>query len=395
MKIEILNNNSLRLAGVRHDYKTIEAKEIDELVEKFLNTPKGEKKHHFRDKITSLTSDIKNSKIKVIQDINGIKLGVWGGKINTNEVFISFIRTTNSKLSNTLFNQLINDLINLTISSAKNFLIINNEYLSELQKEQLESYGFLLKLNQWVKIVDKGVFNSKDYFDKNVITSKVLDNNIITKELLKNEVNYKLQMERLLFPLKFEDLDIPTYIIPIKPFWASQLFDYHTEGSLFGTKAELSWNRENVYYRSVKPVSEKVPARILWYTSSKTNNQNGRERSIIACSYLESVNIGKPKDLFNKFKHLGIYEWGDVYRLAKNDINTDIKALEFSDTEVFKHPVSLQRINEVLQKNERKKNTFPSPLKVNSKIFNEIYKLGTEDQINEQNNCLIHKTRIF
>lgn len=189
-----------------------------------------------------------------------------------------------------------------------------------------------------------------------------------------------MKLERLLFPLKFEDLDIPTYIIPIKPYWSGQLFDYYTSGeNLFGATAELSWNRENIYYRSVKPVSEKVPSRILWYASSNVTKKSARESSIVGCSYIESVNIGKPKDLFNKFKYFGIYEWADIYALAKNDINHNIKALEFSDTEVFKKCVSLKKINEILLNNGRKKNTFPSPLKVNKDIFNEIYKLGTEN----------------
>src|SRR5690606_6713640 len=113
------------------------------------------------------------------------------------------------------------------------------------------------------------------------------------------------------------------------------------------------------------PISEKAPARILWYASTSTNKGNlSQSQAIVGCSYLDEVHIGTPKALFQKFKNYGIYEWKDVFALAKNDINYNIKALKFSDTEVFKNAVPLRDVDEILLNNGRKKNTFASPVVV-------------------------------
>ncbi|GAA3579439.1 GNAT family N-acetyltransferase [Snuella lapsa] len=382
--IDQLNNSSnyysQRLAGVRYDYKKVRSKEVDFLVQTFLSKEKGEKKHVFRDIITSTACDLKKSEIKVVQDRNKSTLAIWGAKFCEEEVGVKFIRTAKSRLASTLFKQLIYDLINLTILKEKYYLVISDPFISESDKNTLESYGFVYKDSQWIKIVLKGVVDSKSYFLENKLVARVFNSENIMSKLNNGGCSYKHQIERMLFPLKFEDLDIPTYIIPIKPFWSGQLFDYYTsEGTLFGAPAELSWNRENVYYRSVRPVSEKSPGRILWYASKDSTNLNGRGSCIVGTSYIDSVTVGKPKELFNKFKKFGVYEWKHVYDLAKNDIENDIKALEFSDTEVFKKPVRLDDINNVLQNNGRRKNTFASPLEVNNKIFNDIYRIGIKD----------------
>jgi len=39
--------------------------------------------------------------------------------------------------------------------------------------------------------------------------------------------------------------------------------------------------------------------------------------SVKACSRLEEAIIGKPKELFRRFKRLGVYEWKDVSKLLR------------------------------------------------------------------------------
>jgi hypothetical protein len=206
-------------------------------------------------------------------------------------------------------------------------------------------------------------------------------NNTILKKLKENNAdeikNILLSFEYKFFPLKFSDLDIPCYIIPIKPYWAGQLFDMNISGNdLFGANPNKLWNIENVYYRHTKPITEIAPARILWYAS--TDKKTSRNQSIIATSYLDEVMTGKPKLLFQRNKHYGIYEWANIYELCEKDIEKEIRALRFSKTEVFNKPVLLSKINDILVLNERKKNTFASPVKVDKNIFAQIYLLGNE-----------------
>lgn len=142
---------------------------------------------------------------------------------------------------------------------------------------------------------------------------------------------------------------------------------------LFGSDPKISWNSENVYYRSVNPVSEQSPARILWYLSSAANKYEHRQKGVAACSYLDEVHTGPAKKLYGEFKNFGIYKWKDIYKMTNNNAEKEIKVLKFSDTEVFKKIVPLNKINEVLEKNNRAKNSFASPLEVSNEIFNQIY----------------------
>ena len=126
------------------------------------------------------------------------------------------------------------------------------------------------------------------------------------------------------------------------------------------------------------PVSEKHPARILWYVSSEKKVTTGRDKGIVACSYLDEVTIASARSLFHRFKNFGIYEWKDVYELAEQNSDKVIKAIKFSDTEVFKNKIDLNKITQILNENGRKKNTFTSPLEVSKEIFNKIYEIGKE-----------------
>ncbi|HOX83821.1 MAG TPA: hypothetical protein PLJ60_04440 [Chryseolinea sp.] len=171
---------------------------------------------------------------------------------------------------------------------------------------------------------------------------------------------------------KISDLEIPTFIIPIKPYWASQLFDsISSDGSLFGANPNLIWNRENVYYRSVNPNTETFPARILWYSSTQKGYY--RQQQIFACSYLTDIKIAEAKFLYSKFKRFGIYSWKEIYKLAKDDSKRPIKVLKFCNTEIFAQGLDFRSINKILLLNGMKRNTFMSPVKLKMNAFPHIY----------------------
>ncbi len=169
---------------------------------------------------------------------------------------------------------------------------------------------------------------------------------------------------------------MPCYIIPIKPFWASQLFDKLAASQMiFGANPEKIWNHENVYYRNIKPVTEKYPARILWYVSSQVSYS--RQKAIVATSYLDDMTIDKVKSQFRKYKKFGIYEWKDIYELAKFDIENEVKAIVFNNTEVFQKVIPFDKVTEILLLNGYlKRNTFTSPLEVNKDVYKSVYELA-------------------
>lgn len=377
------NYNSVRLAGANYETKTIESSDINYLSNLFLSKEFDEKKHEFNEKLSSVIGKIKNSYIRIVKDNQDIILGFVAGTFTKNTFLITILRTKKIKISYILFYQLLTDIITYASENNINEIILDDKCLHEFQKEIIGSFLFEKINNQYHKISIKGIIQTSEIFNNEIIVSNNVDLSIFKEKFgtLKSHERemLKLQLERKFWPLKLKDLEIPTYIIPIKRHWASQLFDYYqADQTLFGAKAELVWQKENVYYRNVMPVSEKFPARILWYVSSENKVTTGRHKGIIACSYLDEVSLGTAKILFQKFKNFGIYEWKDIYKLAEEDLKKEIKAIKFSDTEVFKNIIPLKKITEILEKNGRVKNTFTSPLEVSKEIFNQIYEIGKE-----------------
>lgn len=375
------NYKSVRLAGANYESKSIESSDINQLAELFLSKENNEKKHELSEKINGVIGKITNSYIKIVKDNKSEFIGFVAGVSSEKTISVSILRTRKVKIAYVLFYQLISDILNYSSEYGLNQVIITDKFLSESQKEILENFEFEIKDGNYHKTSIKGLIPTSEVFSHEVIASNGLNLSHIKDkiEAVSEEEGrlLKFQLERKLWPIKLVDLDIPTYVIPIRRHWASQLFDfYQADQTLFGAKAELVWHRENIYYRNVKPVSEKYPARILWYVSSENKITTGRHMGIVACSYLDEVSIAPAKLLFQQFKNFGVYEWNDIYKLAEQDAQKEIKAIKFSDTEVFKEIISLNKITEIFESNGKPRNTFTSPVEVSKEIFNQIYKIG-------------------
>jgi hypothetical protein len=191
---------------------------------------------------------------------------------------------------------------------------------------------------------------------------------LLKKEHMLLDAHTMSDVERLLWPAKIFDAQIPTFIVPIRAKWAKDLFDEGLANqTLFGAVAELALNRESVYYRAKNPSGGlKIPGRILWYVShDKKYRGSGQIR---ACSRLDEIIVGKPKELFRQFRRLGVYEWRNIYELAKRDVNFDIMALRFSDTELFTSPIKWKKLQEILKENNCSSQIM-SPVSIPIQIF--------------------------
>ena len=95
---------------------------------------------------------------------------------------------------------------------------------------------------------------------------------------------------------------------------------------------------------------------------------------------MDDVEIGKPKQLFSKYKKLGIYKWADVYNdVAEKDLDKKIMAFKFSKTEIFKHPIHLSDLQAIWKSDGKTFNNAVSPLLINSERFLQLYSLGMRD----------------
>lgn len=386
LEIDELKNRRLyepiRLQGARYEIKRIGSSELLTTIDSFLNKESGEKKAEFQKLVLSHTSNTKNSSARVIHSPDGELISFFGIKYNSESIDVALIRLKKLPIRNTLFNQILVEIIREALVTRKSRVNITEASISEEQKQILVNHGFINHENIWIKIALNGLCDSSLLMERyKIIKDHVELSNSIS--LIANhpdteiKESLKLEIERKLWPLKLTDISLPIFIVPIKPLWASQLFDYISSNELiFGAIPELSWSKENVYYRSHQPNVESFPGRILWYSSQE--KKFSRQKAIVACSYLNNVVTGEAKQLYSIFRRFGIYKWDDIKKLAKGDIHRIIKVLQFSDTEVFERPVSFKTINKVLLSENMKKQTFISPVKVSNQVFNRIYRLAKE-----------------
>jgi len=383
LEIDQLQNSTeyypIRLAGAIHTTKKVDKTELNQLADKFLCKSEGELKTELQERIENLVKENKDSELKVVLNPKNETIAVWGNKIIDNVLFVPLLRVIDNNLSVTLFTQLITDIVEYSIQHNISKIVISEKYILRSWLNIIQAKGFVKIDGDWIKIVLNDFISSSQLLKKYPFVEEHLESDIL--KLVSSNDNPELrqsllyEIERRFFPLKIADLEMPCYIIPIKPYWASQLFDKLAASQMiFGANPEKIWNHENVYYRNIKPVTEKYPARILWYVSSQ--DSYSRQKSIVATSYLNDMTIDKVKSQFRKYKKFGIYEWKDIYELAKYDIENEVKAIVFSNTEVFQKVVPFDKVTEILLSNGYKRNTFTSPLEVNKDVFKSVYELA-------------------
>ena len=249
--------------------------------------------------------------------------------------------------------------------------------LTEEDKEILGEFGFAVCGNVWAKIALRAVGSLEVLhqavaglkLDATLEPAKQSALNSITTATELCEASGFAAIERQLWPAKLIDPGLPTFIVSIWPQWAQHFFDADLGSQLlFGLREDLHLGVEGVYYRSIENNNLTVPGRVLWYVSKGSGDG---PMTIKACSQLEEVVVGKPKELFRRFQRLGVYEWRDVYATAGNDIANDIVAFRFRMTERFKTPVGTNLLESL-----GVKGPFMSPRRISETQFASIYAKG-------------------
>jgi hypothetical protein len=256
-------------------------------------------------------------------------------------------------------------------------VVVTETRLTDADQDILNEFGFSLCGDAWAKIalqavgdleaIRNSVMNLQ--LDANLEPAKRAALNAIATAAELRETAAFATIERQLWPAKVIEVDIPTFIVSIKPKWAQHFFDTELGSQLlFGLREDLHLGVEGVYYRNTENNNLTVPGRILWYVSKDTGDGS---MTIKACSQLEEVFVGKPKELFRRFQRLGVYEWKDVYEAAGKDISNDIVAFRFRMTERFKNPIDMDALETL-----GIRGPFISPRKISDSQFASIYKMG-------------------
>ena len=372
----------VRLAGTHIEKQRVHRGQEFFLTDAFQSAGQGETKTDFLRCLRRFIADSEEFECFVVLEGQQKLLAlIVYGRGKEHELEIPLLRVGRSPLAATIARHLILRAILLSAREQQQFTRITDPYLEENVALAIQEDAFVRVKNGWLRAnlavalnasqLSLRLTNLATEFGQEYDFCRELANILNTDSLIKDG-KIMAQIERFLWPAKIIDAEIPTFIIPIKPNWAKDLFDEELASqTLFGAN-ELALNREAVYYRTVKAHGGLTsPARILWYVSNEQGYYGVKQ--IRACSRLDEVIVGKPKDLFRRFQRLGIYDWSNVYEVA-GKLDNDIMAIRFRDTEMLNNPIPLNKLQQILGQNA----PIQSPRRISNQVFERIYNEGIQ-----------------
>ncbi|MCB2261979.1 MAG: GNAT family N-acetyltransferase [Candidatus Thiosymbion ectosymbiont of Robbea hypermnestra] len=376
-----------RLAG-SHLYSGARVSgDMEGLTDTFLNNPAGERRSRLLAILRRFFANPKDNQLFVVSDTENAPVALLGlSKTIADELVIEIARVAGGRLAPTLARELLDIAVERARVSNRVFCRLADLYASDAVVMSSTAAGFRPVGNTRLKVSLPIIAPIVDIAEHlKGLTGFDVEGETIVGELAslleqaheRQDMAALLAAERSLRPVKFTDLDVPTYIVPIDSVWAAALFDEQLASSeLFTGRPELMFRGENAYYRANRPGRISAPGRILWYVKQAKNKPG--TMAIRAVSYLDEVIVDLPKTLFRRFQRLGVYEWENVFELAKRDIRTQIMALVFSDTEQLNSPMPFGDVQETLVCFGMARNQLQSPLRIPRDCFIDIYARGCQ-----------------
>ena len=365
-----------RIEGSRLKNALLKAETLDAVIADFKAAE--EREGDFKKVLLRCLSQPKSMDVQVITDFSNahVVLGVMDRQ-RPQILTVPVLRHGRHPMAATMLRNFLRACMAAAAAEQRCVVNLTEAWLADADKDILSEFGFAPCGEAWVKIALQAVGDLEVI--RKAVTDLSLDANLeLAKHAALNAISTATKLrdaaafaaiERRLWPAKVIEAGVPTFIVSIKPKWAQHFFDAELGSQLlFGLREDLHLGVEGAYYRSAENNNLIVPGRVLWYVSKDTGDGS---MTIKACSQLEEVVVGKPKELFRRFQRLGVYEWPDVYAAAGNDISNEIVAFRFRMTERFKNPVGMDTLETM-----GIRGPFMSPRKISDPQFASIYTKG-------------------
>lgn len=277
---------------------------------------------------------------------------------------IGDLRHTDHPLIPTLLRHILHDLCRHSQRLTSRMIRVAEQKLTPTSTAALQETGFLPGETSWWKLSISGIVNRGD------LAALVQESSL--PEELKSGLNCEKadtsQLERALGPVKIVPSGTPCFVVSIRPEWAAHFFDIPVGGQmLMDLNEQLHLGIEGAYYCSAANRHLTAPARILWYVSGSQSME------IKACSQLDEILTGRPKELYSALRRLGVYQWKDVFHAVDGDISRTLLAFRFSRTERFARPIPRGEMNRLGIPQPQ------NPRRIDEQIFAKIYELGMAD----------------
>jgi len=328
---------TLRLEGSTVSTRRAEAQMLESLVLAFCDAP-SERRIDFRSCLEKCLSDPRRHEVKVSCSSVGDHLALVAvTQPSIKEWVLPLIRHTRQELGPTVIRHQLMSVVREAIASGAQLLRVEDTGISSSVKAALEEVGFRRVSGVWLKPLLSG------FVTNNEIVGHLTKLNIALSIMPDGNTD---DLETIIWPAKLLDENTPCYLIPIRAEWAEHFFDTELAKQrlpgLSGIREELHLGVEAVYYTSSN-ISFCAPGLILWYVSQ--GNEKLGSMEVKACSRLREVVKAGPKQLFKRFRRLGVYAWKDIYSLADSKVESELTALRFSHTQRFLNSQSVAMLS--------------------------------------------------
>ena len=376
-----------RLAGSEISFQRLTSDSLRGVIGEFLATGRGEKKHELSTILDGALADPKR--------VDAIEVTIAGGKrlaisvtVRESEATncIALLRVAPHPLAGTVARHLIARAASPRPDTAYVLSRMTDVHAPDCVSNAMPELGFVRQGDHWVKLSLKLCDTRKNLLARLRVIREghsdcafldALSEDIGRLEMDGKATEKHAQIERSLFPACILDSPLESFVIPIQPRWASQLFDERlAREDLIPADPGLALRCENVYYKAAKPAKLMAPGRILWYVSKGYQQQAPGPQSIRAWSILDEVVVDVPKALFRRFERLGVYRWHHVLEQAGGQHDRKIMACRFGATDQFRKPTKRADLQDVINRHHGGNQPLRTAVNISPDCFKELYDLG-------------------
>lgn len=355
------------LQGSRYTRRLLAAGE-DHLVQSLANISLGEKPRNLIGEARRLAVE-GGERIGVFGPYGDL-VAYYGLRQRKSVLHIETLRLTNAYIRDTLTRQLLFDLRHTARERTANVLLLESSHLHTSVRTAAVEDGFGEHDQYLAALVIDAIGDATTIEHEAVKAARLAGLRSPRSIRPRMAARPAAELEQFWWPAKLVDAELPTYLVPIRQMFSSDLLG--VPSGLWQRDDDLGLNREHVYYRSPGTQRLQDPARILWYMS-KGGKSVAQAAAIVACSQLDAVHVGPPSELHSRFQHLGVWSLTDITKAAARG---EAQALRFTNTEIFPRQVTYSQFSKLATARGQAATPPPGPRRISSELFAAIYTEG-------------------
>jgi predicted nucleic acid-binding protein len=312
------------------------------LVDIFIDTARGERANTLTAAWEAVTSQRPRSRRIVVRGEDRSPIAVAAGVPEAGVLCVSVLRLATTTLRATWATQLISRLRRMAAETGCTIIRIADRFLSHDVAAAAQADGFTLVGGDLIGVSLHGVLTPDEAIGLLSSAGGLVDHFVTELTEVRDarcSAAAALRLEFRLRPVVLRAAAIPSYLVPIRSRWSSELFGVPAQ--LMPRQESLAVSLEHVYYRAPRPAIEQAPARVFWYMSASAAAAPG----VIAVSHLiESVNL-PPSSAFKRFRRLGVYTYSQVAAASQQGT---VRALRVVATQTLPRQVPLAELRQLV-----------------------------------------------